>query len=389
MGDGCLNPYRYVKLTVKSGGQRKGEGTVWASLWRVGSSLGFFLAATCLVSTSGRGEPIPPAFELEQRRSDPDRPARAHVEPYGGPIIDTHLHLLTPKPGNPHNAGPKEVLEAIKSSGVEMAIIMPTPNKGRRNNHEEGVRLRKKLVELGGKRIKRFCSGNYLTYWMHQAYYNGYLKKELQQVLDRLLEDLASGECAGVGEVAIYHFMKRPRQKVLIYPPSFEPFLKVVELVAERGIWLDLHAEPVDPHGKSYEAQVFGGIELLFRRNPTLKLILSHTAMTNSINVRRMLLAYPKLMLNMKLVRKHHRWRNLEPIVNPEGQIYEDWAELFEEMPRRFMIGTDGKFGRPRWKVTKYRKRIHRLRAILGTLDPKAAKLIAYGNAHRNFETPK
>ncbi len=360
------------------------------SVWRVSSVWGLFLAATFFVSASGRGEPIPPpAFELEQRRSDPDRPARTHGDPYGGPIIDTHVHFLSPKSGNPHNAEPKEVLEAIKSSGVELAIVMPTPNEGRRLNHEEGVRLRRKLVELGGKRIKRFCSSNYLTYWMHRVYREGYSEEELQQVLQRLSEALASGGCAGVGEVAIYHFMKRPRQKVLEYPPNFEPFLRMVQLVAEGGVWLDLHAEPVDPHGKSYLAQVFGGIELLFRRNSSLKLILSHTAMTNPINVRRMLHAYPRLMLNIKVVSKHYRWRNLEPIVNPERQLYEDWAELFEEMPQRFMIGTDGKFGRQRWAVTKYSKRIHQMRVILGSLEPKAAKMIAYGNARRKFESSK
>lgn len=53
------------------------------------------------------------------------------------------------------------------------------------------------------------------------------------------------------------------------------------------------------------------------------------------------------------------------------------------------MIGTDGKFGRQRWAVTKYSKRIHQMRVILGSLEPKAAKMIAYGNARRKFESSK
>jgi len=196
-----------------------------------------------------------------------------------------------------------------------------------------------------------------------------------------------SGEYAGVGEIAIYHFDKGfGGQNILEFPPNFEPFLRIVDLVAKKGMWLDLHAEPVDPEGKSYEKEVFGGIELLYQRNPNLKLIYSHTAMTNPTNARRILKKYPNIMMNIKIVKKHHNWRNLEPIVNTEGELYEDWAVLFEEMPERFMIGTDSHFGRKSFQISKYKKKIKRMRLILGTINPEAARLIAYENARKIFK---
>jgi hypothetical protein len=63
--------------------------------------------------------------------------------------------------------------------------------------------------------------------------------------------------------------------------------------------------------------------------------------------------------------------------------LYEDWATLFEDMPERFMVGTDEKFGREREE--KYEKKIGLMRKILGSLDPAAAGLIGHENAERIF----
>ena len=59
---------------------------------------------------------------------------------------------------------------------------------------------------------------------------------------------MVSGDYAGVGEIAITHFDKGfKRQHVLEFSPTFEPFLQIVDLIGSKGMWLDLHAEPVDP----------------------------------------------------------------------------------------------------------------------------------------------
>lgn len=330
--------------------------------------------------------PIPrPVFEVEKERSNPDRATRISLEQYRGPIIDAHVHLDPPSDGHINDAYLKEILEVVGETGVKTIIFMPTPNEGRRHNHEIGVKQKKKLFELDRQRIGLFCGSNYITYWLHKAFRNGYKKEELNVILKRLSKDLDSNEYMGVGEIGIYHFRKHGNQKVIQYPPNFEPFLRIMKLISEKQMWLDIHAEPVDPNGKSFEEQIFGGIELLYRLNPKLKLILSHTGMTNPLNARRILLKYPNLMMNIKIEKKHQRWRNLEPVVNPEGELYEDWAKLFNEMPERFMIGTDAKFGRKSFKMKKYNKLIKQMRRMLGTLNPNAAKLIAYENAKKRL----
>ena len=97
--------------------------------------------------------------------------------------------------------------------------------------------------------------------------------------------------------------------------------------------------------------------------------------------------AYPNLMMNLKMVRPGSslRWQHLGPISNQDDELFEDWAQLFEAMPERFMIGTDARFGEPQYQGKRYHKTIKRLRRALGSLNPSAAELIANGNANRLF----
>ena len=87
--------------------------------------------------------------------------------------------------------------------------------------------------------------------------------------------------------------------------------------------------------------------------------------------------------LSIKLESRHKYWGHLGPVVNSNGEIYEDWAQLFEEMPERFMVGTDFHFGRRGVKIKRYKKRIKQYRYMLGTLEERTARMIAYENARQ------
>lgn len=142
----------------------------------------------------------------------------------------------------------------------------------------------------------------------------------------------------------------------------------------------------MEPDGTSHENAVFGGLALLFSRHPGLKLILAHAGMTNAVNARRLLTAYPGLVMDIKTVHKHKNWRNLESIHDREFRVHEDWAQLFEAMPERFVVGIDAKFGRTgRYPLTRYVSEVKRIRRVLASLNPRAARLIAYQNAVRMF----
>ena len=300
-------------------------------------------------------------------------------------MTDVHVHLNTRRRRGTTLEELKAVVNGIREAGVELAVVMPTPNEGRRGGHGLRRMHRKLLKELGGKTIKIMCCGNYIGQWIHNAYYETYTKESLDAFLKRLAMDLDSGFYAGVGEFGLYHFNKSGRQSIIRYPPNFESFVKAVDLIAKRRYWILLHAETVDPKGTSYEDKFFAGIELLYKRNPNLQLIMAHTSTTNPDNVRQMLQRYPNLMIDFKIVKRLKNWWYTEPVNNAKRELHEDWANLFEAMPERFMVGTDDKFFRRRMDAEKYNRRNKRWRMVLGTLNPKAAKMIAYENALRLF----
>ena len=334
------------------------------------------------------------AFKIEPAQSDMDRPAREYDGKYTGPLIDTHVHLDPPRSGHIRTESLHEILQSIDDARVRSIVVMPVPNEGKMKNSSIGAKQREMLRQAGPDKVKIFCGSEYISNWLHDAYHRGYSQDDLEEVLRRLSRDMDNPECLGIGEIGLYHFNKDGIQNVIEYPPTFEPFLEIIRLIAEKGIWIDLHAEPFTPDGESYENQVFGGLELLFQKYPNLKLILSHTGMTNSPNARRILKRYPNIMMNFKPITRHNLWKNLEPITNTRGRLYNDWAELLGEMPERFMIGTDEKFGRigkgvhaaKGAKVAKYEKKIRHMRKTLGSLDPQAAEQIAYRNAERIFK---
>ncbi len=332
-------------------------------------------------------EPVvlpPPDIAIDRTRSDLGRAVRASNGRYEGPIHDTHVHLDPSKrEGMPDFKG---ILKTARENGVSRLTVMPTPNEGLMG--DDGAKLRRRLQAKGreaGVAVRILCGAEYLSVWMEEQARRGFAANAVEKRLKRLAADLDGGGCAGAGEIGLFHFQKWGRQAVIDYAPDFAPFLRAVAVVAEKNLWLDLHAETMEPEGKSREDEVFGLVALLHQRHPGLKLILSHTAMTNTANARALLETYPNLMLNFKLVRNHSKWRNLEPVCDESRALYEDWAQLMEAMPERFLVGTDAKFGRKDFPSRKYRKEIKAMRRALGSLDPNAARLIAWDNAERLF----
>lgn len=265
---------------------------------------------------------------------------------------------------------------------------MPRPNDGLRSYQEKGVVKRHQIRELAPDQVINFCESNYITTWLNSIYLkNTHSGKKLQQVLERISQEANNGKCVGFGELPTYHFDKGygHQQNVLTIPPNFKPFLDIVDHIAQHDMWFDLHSEPVTSDGKSYEVEIFGGLELIYKWNPNLKLIYSHTAMTNPQNARNILKHYPNVVMSIKIETKHNRWRNLEPVVSEAGDLYEDWAELFEEMPTRFLVGSDFHFDRKNVNPKKYVRKMRLFKKLLGSLKPEVAKLIAMDNAQRYF----
>jgi hypothetical protein len=333
----------------------------------------------------------PPVFEVSSLRSDPGRAARRFRQPYGGELIDTLAHITPTSVRRGREAqSDSDIADRIAGAGVARAYLMPTPNEGGRENRADGTAEKIALARRAQGRLGVFCGGDYLTTWLYNTASGSIRESELQARLRRLETELDGGVCAGVGELGLLHFNKTGDQPEIRLRPTFPPLLDVIALAERKGAWIDVHAEPVEPNGVSHESETFGALALWLTRHRSLKLILSHTAMTNPVNARRLLHAHPGVMLTVKLVRSSDaHWSHLEPVLNPRGELYEDWAALMEEMPGRFFVGSDAKFAsRKHESGDRYDEEIARYRRVLGALAPAAADAIARGNARRLLPVP-
>ena len=344
----------------------------------------------CSKSTSNI-DTLKPDILIDKKRSDPDRDIREFKNKYDGAIIDALTHLDPPSNEIIDESKIDDIVFMYKDENVKQILVGPVPNEGHMllylEDKDLGSKIRKKLKEKDNKNIHLYCGSDYISNWLHSAHKNGYEEKELEKVFNKLEKDLNDPDCLAMGEIGVYHFRKSGRQNVIEYAPTFEPFIKIMERISKSNKWVNLHIEPMSPSGTSYENSSFGALSILYKQFPNIKIILSHTAMTSSTNLEQLFNKYPNLVVTFKPIRKHNKWKNLEPITNSKSRLYEDWARLFEKMPERFLVGSDAKFGRygDEHDQAKYDKRIKAIRRVLGSIEKSAAQKIAYENAIKIF----
>jgi hypothetical protein len=360
-----------------------------------------FIFTACSNSSSSidvaNNTSLKPDVFIDKNRSNLNREVREFSSKYRGPIINALTHLDPPVSGIINEEKLQKIINIAHDKNIIHLFVSPTPNEEHIVTRKKvpsntlGKKSRLALKSLDNEFVSIYCGGEYISNWMHEAFYNGYKEDDFQKRLERLENDLQDPNCKAFGEIGVYHFDKLGGQNVIAFDPTFEPFVKVIGKIVESNKWINLHMEPVRPeNGDSFEDSVFGGVAYLFKKFPNMKLILSHSAMTSPQNLERLLKKYPNLMVTFKLIPKPNKWKNLEPIVNTQWNLYEDWARLFETMPERFLVGTDDKFGRESKKhknpLKKFSKNMKMIRKVLGSIESNAAQKIAYENAKRIFE---
>jgi len=341
-------------------------------------------ASMAIGAGHGIAQDLTVPFAIDATRSDPGRPSRPFGKTYRGPLFDTHTHLA-PLGGRPTDAN--AVVVAMREADVARVVLLPPPNAAKMSGILTSLAQAQTLRRSSGGAVLVMCGSDYLTEWMNAAARRGGLPNDMPGQMSRLQRDLQSGACAGVGEIGVRHYAKAAGEQVIDLPAAYPPLLAIAENAARLGVPLEIHAEPVEPNGRRHDAEVFGTVAAMLERAPNLRPICAHTAMTNAHNARALLQAFPTLMMDVNFG-KHTSgvvdWENLEGVTNESGEIYADWAALFEEMPDRFMVGTDSFFSRAD-AAKHYTHKMKQVRRALGSLSAKAAARIAYRNADRLF----
>ena len=317
-----------------------------------------------------------------------DRPVRDHVAFYEGPLIDGHAHLDL----GSSKAYRDDMLAVVSQGILDGLVLMPTPNHGRLDGGTGSVKQMADLAAQSGGAIKTLCGSNDWNIWMGQQL--SVSDSGLEKRRGELEARIASGACSGIGEIATRHFEKWSGQAVLTVDFRSRALHALFAMAQDHKVPIDLHVEPMD-RGNSHEQAVFAELDEIFNRYPDITVILAHTAMTSAANVERLIVRYPRLYFSIKVVGRPKHWHNLEPVnfsKKKKAWFYEDWAQLLERYPGRFFIGSDYKFARKlknspggNKSVKKYTKYIKRYRRLLGSLEPQAARQIAWDTPRKLF----
>lgn len=277
-------------------------------------------------------------------------------------IADVHMH---PHPNN----HPVDVLTWMNRNGVKWA------GNGAMIGGKEVRELYSKIM---GVRYIPFGGQSQLNH-IHQAYG----EKELENInnpkfialMKMLKEDFEAGKLKGIGEIFANNSKttSNPRlaRKMKVDAPTNRAMM---DLVSQYGGVLSIHVQ--------WDKDSVEELENLAKYNRQAYIIMAHCGsnsrasdirdiLKNHSNIYCDLSARHPPKLHKKLIKKKPE----KKIFTSSGIDY-NWKKLIEEMPNRFMVGTDVK------TEEHYNGSIETIReGLLNNLSSKTAKKVAYQNA--------
>jgi amidohydrolase family protein len=208
--------------------------------------------------------------------------------------------------------------------------------------------------------------GGSLNAMIQQSVRSGDAGPEIQKKFKDRAEQLLREGVAGFGELTAEHIKSiTPYQ----YAPADHPlFLLLDDIAAQHGVPIELHMEAVPktmllpsdlkspPNPRELHENI-PAFERLLGHNPRAKILWAHagtdlTGYRTPDLCRRLLRAHPNLYIEIK-ADPDNIGKNF-PMEN--GKIKPEWLQLFQELPDRFVIGSDQHYPEPdgpqqRWQT--------------------------------------
>ncbi len=201
--------------------------------------------------------------------------------------------------------------------------------------------------------------------------------RELLAALDR---DLGAGRIKGIGEIHVNASTTGPphrrglRRKTRADAPTH---LAMFALAAKHGVPMMIHAQ--------WDSDTVEQLHVLARSQPSATLVLGHCgAIAKAAAMGEFLARNPNAMCDLSHMNRPQYQGNdpLRVIVFTSRGLEEDWRELIERMPDRFMVGIDDVYS-----AEMYRDVVEAIRkGLLAKLTPETARKVAHANADRLFK---
>jgi predicted TIM-barrel fold metal-dependent hydrolase len=321
---------------------------------------------------SAYSKPMTCEESSELQRSDQCRKTREYKTKYTGKIFDSHSH---PRPkGNPrHHVG------ELEENGVTKLYMQDTPNTYKDKKNKEW-RVRTKIANHydGGN----LCGGKITGFLSHGK------KDQAKKNLAEIKELISSRECIGIGEIGVRHYDKGcnagAAQPESVLKNLNDPILRELLAVAnENAMPVFFHYEPSKCNKQHDQTTVIKFYEKVCKDFPKAKILASHTGMLQPSELEQVLKSCDNAYSDIKPIMKPLGWQGLEPANNVEMRLFEDFAQLIEKYPDRFLIGSDWKDGHPYYADRPFSDHFNSIREMIGSLEPSVQEAVAYKNCER------
>ncbi len=239
------------------------------------------------------------------------------------PIFDAHIHYS-------HDAvtlvPPDQIAKLLRDAGVAKALVSSSDDDGTQ-------KLLAAAPDIIVPALRPYRRRGAISTWMHDP-----------SVIDYLEDRLAQFEYYAIGE---FHAFGDDIKTPVIQ--------RMIELARERDLLLHHHGDRK-------------AMDLIFETWPEARVLWAHSGFDTPEEIGAALATYPNL------------WSDLafRSDMSSRSGVVQEWRELFEKFPDRFMVGTDT-FAPERW----YYVGPHAIstRDWLSNLPDDLARKIAYENA--------
>ena len=274
--------------------------------------------------------------------------------------VDTHNHLVGRRAMGQYNLerSARIALESMDATGVKLNLLMPMPQTVNQNLQFYFEDLLP-IVEMYPNRFAALGGGGSLNVMIQQAVREGHVTTTMEKKFDARASELARKGAVGFGEMTAEHFSMKGDHPYEKAPPDHPLFLRLADLAAEYDLPVDIHMEaiseempmpsrfqsPPNPRILKPNIAAFGR---LLAHNRKAKIIWVHLGWDNTGKrtialTRRLLAENPNLYVSIRIASGMQKRKVVKPTfpLDKDGRLKQEWLELFQEFPDRFVIGSD------------------------------------------------
>ncbi len=323
-------------------------------------------------------------------------------------FIDVHNHLVgryVSRPGvheTDYEGAARVALDTMNRLGIKKMLIMPppfSPNHPNRYSFEDLTGAVKKYPD----RFAFLGGGGTLNVMIQQAVHEGTTSQRLKSRFEKTAMEILSKGAIGFGELTAEHFSLNIDHPYESAPPDHPLFLLLSDIAARHGVPIDIHMEAIpedmplpkirrleSPNNPRILCANISAFERLLVHNRSSKIIWAHAGWCNTGRrtaalCAKLLERHPNLYMSFKISRDS--MPETRPLTE-DLKIKDEWLNLINVYPDRFLIGSDRFYVVPRanLQIGPPKREGEGPERLLTLLPPEPAHKVGYENAIRLFK---